>query len=160
MAIAFGVAVAFLVMQEASGAEAYLKSVGPPPLRFEFISTNNTLFLSELALPKPKAVKPLPMPVALTNSAPSQTSLSGGEPGLDMLGSGNDGLMPGNTGASPNSASDMLSVSPQMINEYFKPSREGNQDSGPLQHGDTIYVPAELGFVPPMSGSRAIYQSK
>jgi hypothetical protein len=163
MDIALGVAVVFIAAQEASGAEAYLKSVGPPPLRFEFISTNNALFLSELALPKPKFVTPPPMPLAPTNSARSQTYLSTGG-GLDMLGEGNGGLMSGaaagNAGASPNSASDMLSVTPQMINEYFKPNREDNEEAGPLRHGDTIFVPAELGFVPPTPESRAIYQSK
>jgi hypothetical protein len=81
-----------------------------------------------------------------------------------MPGAGNGGLMSGaaagNAGASPNSASDMLSITPQMINEYFKPNREDNEEAGPLRHGDTIFVPAELGFVPPTPESRAIYQSK
>lgn len=65
--------------------------------------------------------------------------------------------------AIPNPASDVLSVTPQMINEYFKPNRrdDGSGGPNPFQSGDTIFVPAELGFVPPMPAqSRAIYTSK
>jgi hypothetical protein len=150
-----------LAMQSVSGAESYLKSVGPPPLRFEYVDNNNTLFLSELALPrlKPVAQPPMPPPQPAanpeTNSATSGTAV-GAENGVPIL--------PGPAKNAPypdSSASDMLSITPQMISEYFKPKQpESAPEPSPFQRGQSIFVPAELGFVPPTSGSRAIYHSK
>jgi hypothetical protein len=53
-------------------------------------------------------------------------------------------------GVSSNSASNMLSVNPQMINDYFKanPTQPAPAPSQ-YQPGDSIMVPQELGFVPP-----------
>jgi hypothetical protein len=162
--IIFVVAIGILAVQKASGSVAYLEKVGPPPLRFELVAANNTLFMAELALPKPKTIVPPPMPTAPTNSASSETEIAAGGGVMGMYGAGNGGQFFGgaakNAGGQRHSASDMLSVMPQMINEYFKPSREGVPDSDSFQQGQSIFVPAELGFVPPTTGSRAIYQSK
>jgi hypothetical protein len=151
-------AMLFLAMQGVSGAEAYLKSVGPPPLRFQFVDNSNSLFLQELALPKPRPVEQPPMPKPQAEAAPEThiaTSGPVGSLGPFSPGPGNNTLSPGG------SASDMLSISPQMISDYFKPYRaEGATEPSPDQRGQILFVPAELGFVPPMAGSRATYNSK
>lgn len=149
----------FLAMQSVSGSEAYLKSVGPPPLRFQYVDNNNSLFLQELALPKPRPVEQPPMPKPQDAAAPeTHIATSGpvmGSMGPFLPGQGNNNLNP------DGSASDMLSITPQMISEYFKPYRaEGAPEPVPSQRGQTFSVPAELGFVPPMPGNRATYNSK
>jgi hypothetical protein len=148
----------FLAMQSVSGEEAYLKSVGPPPLRFQYVDNSNSLFLQELALPTPRPVEQPPMPKPQAEAAPEThiaTSGPVGPLGPFFPGPGNNALSPGG------SASDMLSITPQMISDYFKPYRaEGADDPGANQRGQTLFVPAELGFVPPMAGSRATYNSK
>jgi hypothetical protein len=153
-----GMAMVLLAMQSMSGEEAYLRSVGPPPLRFQFVDTSNSLFLSELALPKPKPVEQPPMPSPQAEATP-ETHIAGGIPVFGPLGT--VGGIPILTGAEKNafipggSASDMLNITPQMISEYFKPYRaEGAPEPSPDQRGQTFSVPAELGFVPPTPGSR------
>jgi hypothetical protein len=156
------IVIVLLAVQAVSGAEAYLASIGPPPLRFEYVDDNNALFLKELELPKPAPVSEPAMPAPQAEANP-ETTIAASQPvagspadmsGVPFLpGAGKNGHHP------DSSASDMLSISPQMISDYFKPySAEGDSESGPFQHGDQIFVPAELGFVPP--GSRAIYNSK
>jgi hypothetical protein len=57
----------------------------------------------------------------------------------------------------------LLSIMPRMMTDYLKPIRNGGagDDSSEYQPGDTIFVPTELGFVPPMPAhSRAIYRSR
>jgi hypothetical protein len=148
-------AMVLLAIQSLSGAESYLKSVGPPPLRFEYVDNNNTLFLSELTLPRLKPVAQPPMPPPQPKASLETNSMAGGT----VAGAGN-GVpilpVPAENALSPNSsASDMLSITPQMISEYFKPYRaEGAPEPSPDQRGQTFSVPAELGFVPPTPGSR------
>jgi hypothetical protein len=65
-------------------------------------------------------------------------------------------------GVSSNSASNMLSVTPQMINDYFK-SNPTEPAPAPSQYqpGQAIMVPQELGFVPPtIPQSQSSYTSK
>jgi hypothetical protein len=152
-------AMLFLAIQSVSGEEAYLKTVGPPPLRFQFVDTSNSLFLQELALPKPRPVEQPPMPKPQAEAAP-ETHIATSGPVLGSMGPFSPG--PGNNALSPGgSASDMLSISPQMISDYFKPYRaEGATEPSLDQRGQILFVPAELGFVPPMAGSRATYNSK
>ena len=154
-------AIVSLATLSASGGEAYLASIGPPPLRFEYVDNNNALFLSELALPQPKPVVQPPMPPPQPEAKAETNSVTGGiAPGAEN----GVPIFPGPAKNAPgflSPASDMLSITPQMINEYFKPSRaEGDAEPGPYQHGQSIFVPAELGFVPPTPESRAIYNSK
>ena len=157
-------AMVFLAMQSASGSEAYLISIGPPPLRFEYVDNNNAVFLAELALPNPKAVVQPPMPAPQAGAQSNANNVAGGivaSPSTTLNGVPLLPPMGNNLPAPGSSASDMLSINPQMISDYFKPYRaEGAPEPGPFQHGESIFVPAELGFVPPASGSRAIYNSK
>jgi hypothetical protein len=155
------VAMVFLARQSALGNEMYLAKIGPPPFRYAYVDNNNALFMKELALPKPTPVAQPPMPLpqpkaeAETNNVSSGT-VPGALSGVPLL-----PVSAQNAAGPVSSASDMLSINPQMISEYFKPYREDGA-AGPdsFQHGDAIFVPAELSFVPPTSGSRAIYNSK
>lgn len=162
--IILGMAMVLLAMQSASGSEAYLRSVGPPPLRFAYVDDNNTVFLSELALSKPQAAAQPPMPAPQAGAQSDTDNVAGGTVASPATTLNGVPLLPPsgkNLPASGRSASDMLSINSQMISDYFKPYRaEGGSEPGPFQHGETIFVPAELGFVPTTSGSRAIYNSK
>lgn len=147
-----------------SSPETYLEVVGPPALRFQVITPNNAVFLSELTLPKAKATTPPPMPTTPLASAGTETHIAGSSvnspPAIPMpfMGSRRNDF-----GHSPRSASDLLNITPQMINDYFKPNQSSGSDDGGsngFQRGQTIFVPAELGFVPPTSGGHAISNSK
>ena len=52
-------------------------------------------------------------------------------------------------GGSTNSASNMLSVNPQMITNYFTNPTQPAPAPSLYQPGQSIMVPQELGFVPP-----------
>lgn len=144
----------------------YLTVVGPPPLRFEPAASHDPEFIEELTLPQPKNPEtavailptnspavpaPVPVPIA-TNKVSTAASSTG------FL---SDGAKRAEGLESP--ASNLLSIMPQMMTEYLKPIRVGAApvDSNTYQPGETILVPAELGFVPPTPGeSRAIYESR
>ena len=140
----------------------YLRLVGPPPLRFEVIAPKSPLFIVELVLPKPHnanvADDDATNTPAVAKPAPSST-------GVDAAGF-SDGFLggPAKNAANPASAaSDMLNITPQMFTKYLKPdsSEDPNDGAGQFQPGQSILVPAELGFVPPLpGGNRAIYISK
>jgi hypothetical protein len=147
-----GIAAVIFAVQNVSANQPYLASVGPKPLRFEVVSTNNALFLAELTLPAPKALPQPPMPPPASKSAPEETNAVA-EPGPMELFPANPASTPGNP------ASNMLNMSPKMIDDYFKPTR-GDGSDGDFQRGQSIFVPSELRFVPPMPQSRAIYISK
>jgi hypothetical protein len=157
--IIWGTVLGILAAQMASGNEPYLSSVGPSPLRFEFTGISNPLFLAKLVLPKlgeTNATAIATPPTAGTNTAPT-TGLAGAAPGKNSAGNFLDTAKIAEDAANP--ASDLLSITPQMINQYFQPNRV--EGPGQFQPGDTIMVPAELGFVPPIpAGSRAIYISR
>jgi hypothetical protein len=66
-------------------------------------------------------------------------------------------------GASSKSASNMLSVTPQMITNYFtNPAEPAPAPPSQYQPGQSIMVPQELGFVPPptIPQSQSSYTSK
>jgi len=154
-AIALGIGL--LVTQKMSGDEAYLKSVGPPPLRFELVATNNTLFICELTLPKPKEAKEPGIPIAPAMPVVFEREIAGGTENRGQV----FGEAAKNSGILDNPASNLLSITPEMINKYFKPEeREAAPAPNLFQPGQVIFVPAELGFVPPTPQSRAIYNSK
>ncbi len=70
--------------------------------------------------------------------------------GTGMSGPSNPGVPMAPAGASGNSASNMLSVNPQMITNYFtNPTEPTPAAPSQYQPGQTIMVPQELGFVPP-----------
>lgn len=160
-------AVGALAVQTVTAAGPYMQAVGPAPLRFEMVRAPNPLILAELALPKPVVAETpaVPMP---TNT-PSATTNSGAvtyTAGVPITGNNSTGVFgtpAENAAGLANPASDLLNITPQMIDEYFKSNRRGapSDESGDYQHGQSILVPAELGFVPPLpSQSRASYQSR
>jgi hypothetical protein len=155
-------AMVLLAMPGVSRGEAYLRVFGPPPLRFAYVDNDNAVFLSELALPKSKPVEQPPMPAPQAAAKSDTNNVAGGtvaNPSTTLDGTPLLPLPGKNPPASDNPASNMLRLTPEMISDYFKPYRaEGGADPGSFQSGETIFVPAELGFVPP--GSRATYISK
>jgi hypothetical protein len=164
--IILAAALGLIVIKAHSSQAPYLRLVGPPPLRFEVITPKSPLFIKELALPKPDSEnttdEEMTNKAAADNSATNSaaSSAKGGPGGIfDQLLAGS-----AKNAANPtNAASDLLNVTPQMIDEYLKPGRGESPDAGAgqFQAGQSILVPAELGFVPPMPGeSRAIYISK
>lgn len=153
--IFLGIVAINFAVQKVSGNQPYLASVGPTPLRFELVSTNNALFLEELVLPRLKPKPEPPMPPPAPKAAPEETN------SVSTLGP--LALFQASLAPTPgNPASNLLNVTPQMIDQYFKPTRGDGSDSGDggFQRGQSIFVPAELRFVPPMPQSRAIYISK
>ena len=70
-----------------------------------------------------------------------------------------------NSDFSSPAASDLLTVTPQMINEYLKPDRNRSGNGANFdQPGAVVFVPAGIQFTPPVpkaSGeSRATYHSQ
>lgn len=158
-------AVGLFTTQGNPGCEPYLKVVGPAPLRFEVIAPNNPVFMAELALPKPgnpgAPVEVSPArPTAGGNGSGQEMSSADGNPAQNPFGI--FGGQAKNAANPANAASDMLNITPQMIGNYLKPYPSVPlAGPSPFQPGQSILVPAELGFVPPMpGGSRAIYMSK
>jgi hypothetical protein len=162
------VAIGILAMQKVLGSEPYLQLVGPPPLRFEAITTPDPLFMEELKLPQPATPTPPDAAPPLTTSTNAQSSSTQPTGPTDVSAGknplGNFGDAAKNAENFPNPASDLLSITPQMITEYLKPNRNdgASDESGRYQPGQVVLVPAELGFVPPMPGgeSRAIYRNQ
>lgn len=156
---AIGWAAVILAATNALAGEPYLKLVGPPPLRFQ-VFANNPVFLAELALPKPIVPKPTEVTI-LTNTPVTQTNItsSSAAESQTIVAGGT----PNNSGGMADPASNMLPITPQMINQYFKPDSMGtpSSESNPFQRGQRIMIPAELGFVPPTPGrGHAIYNGR
>ena len=146
------VGIMFVAPQMSGGAAyPYLRIVGPPPLRFEAVAVQSPMFLAELALPKPKIAPQPPMPASQQTNNAAETQTIASPPPL---------LVPRPLPLQ-NPASDLLSVTPEIINTYFKPNRRDSDidETNAYQPGQSIFVPAELGFMPPMS-DRAMYISK
>jgi hypothetical protein len=158
--ITLAMVIGLFATEAKSSNTPYLKLVGPPPLRFEVITPNSPLFIAELALPKPNNDN------AVEETATNNLAADGNEtkPAVGSTEANMDGILggPAKNAVNPaNAASDMLNITPQMITEYLKPDRSEAPEAGQFQPGQSILVPAELGFVPPMpGGSRAIYISK
>jgi hypothetical protein len=133
------------------GKSAYLKQIGPPPLRFSAaIATSFALppMLVERPAPtnSPEIAATAPNPVATNRVAPSSASIpstTAATPAPVTLDS------PSNSA----SASEMLVVSPQMLTEFFKPGLEGTDSAR------TLVLPAPVWFTPPLAtpSSQAIY---
>jgi hypothetical protein len=166
----------FFAAHEANGERAYLPVVGSPPLRFQAITTNHLVFnLESFAQPPKKAavsnvttqiIAPVenttnlvenssPIPVYLeTNRVPAKPE--------SVADTRNNSVPPYNFANSSSAASDLLTVTPQMITEYLKPAQtETNRTDQP---GAVVFVPAELQFTPPTPNasaeSRAIYKTQ
>jgi hypothetical protein len=155
-----GLVMAFLALQKVQGGGLYLAIVGSPPVRYESPAMNDPVFIEELSLPKPKDTKTsvtiLPPDSKANSSVQSTTNdvVAAASPSGSM----SDAAKSAEGLAAP--ASNLLSIMPRMMTEYLKPIQTAD-DSSPYQAGDTIFVPVELGFVPPIPGqNRAIYQSR
>jgi hypothetical protein len=155
-AIVLAMLIILFTAGKAAARQPYLKVVGPPPLRFAVVVAESPQFLQELTLPAFKKDTVTNMP-AMQPPAPAVINIAGGIsalfPGYRLPlwgGPANSAGVPGN------SASDMLSVNSQMIKEYFKqnPKDSDSNDQTQFQPRQTIYVPAELGFVPPSSSNK------
>ena len=162
--------IGILAAQSAQGRQPYLPLVGPPPLRFEVPLTNTPVILAELTLPVPEsetdtnqdktktAANKNELPLAPAPVLPAATLAAANMYKKDTVVDTAEGAPP-----TPNPASNMLNVMPQMYNQYFMPTPGGGAVVGPngYQTGDTVLVPAELGFVPPLPPqSRAVYKSQ
>lgn len=162
--------IGLLAARSAQGRQAYLPLVGPPPLRFEIPTTNTPAILAELTLPVPESETetnqdttktaanknelPFAPPPVLPAATLAAASMYHKETVVDTA----QGAPP-----PPNPASNMLNIAPQMFNQYFMPTPGGGAVVEPngYQPGDTVLVPAELGFVPPLPPeSRAVYKSQ
>jgi hypothetical protein len=166
----------FFAVREANGERAYLPVVGSPPLRFQAITTNYLVFNLESFTQPPKpaavsnAVAQIVAPVAnatnlIENSSPIPVSLETNRVAArpeTVTDTKNDSVLPFNFANPSSSASDLLTVTPQMITEYLKPAQtETNRADQP---GAVVFVPAELQFTPPTPNasaeSRAIYKTQ
>lgn len=174
--ICAGFAGLFLI-HEARGGYAYLRVVGPPALRFQAVTTNCYVFdpkafnfeaklvatasnvVDQLTTPatnETTAVEPA-MPVPVKN--PQPVVITTGNPVNPV----NDPAGNYNFAFPASTASDLLTVTPQMIAEYLKPQAAAgtNQFDRP---GTAVFVPVQMPFLPPAAQgtaeSRATYQSK
>lgn len=153
---------AVLALQKGRGAELYLAIVGPPSLRFEPAVANDPEFMQELQLPKPKDTS-FSVKIISTNAPAAGAA---GTSSNDLMKAESAPAVLGQTAksaevpASP--ASNLLPRVPQMMMDYLKPNQSADTgNESPYQAGETIFVPAELDFLPPMPGqSRAIYRSR
>jgi hypothetical protein len=155
-------ATSIFAFHEARGERAYLPSVGSPPLRFQAFTTNHLVFnLESFVTP----VKPAETSNAVTQIAANSTNnvaVSSQIPvALANANQTNQVPVEPETGAgeknnsetpvfSPNvssSASDLLTVTPQMITEYLKPAQTQTDQAN--QTNPVVFVPAELQFAPP-----------
>ncbi len=156
-------AVMFLLLaaQESRGFSAYLKQIGPSPLRFATATAAPTSFVLPPALVEPQkptnttenAVSPsiseptnalptIPAPAIATNAAPAVSSTE-----------------PAQKPTPTPSASELLPVSPQMLTEYFKPTTENT--NAPSSVVVPVITPLPVGFTPPLvkPPSRATYNN-
>ena len=147
----------------AHGGGAYLPTTGPTPLRFEMAMART------FALPPAKSAehlaqtedqKPVIGPAqTLTNTVPEPLTVSSAEPNMSAAPqtfSLGESMAPVPTAAySP--AGDMPLITPQRVAEYFKPA-PGSTNAA----GVSVFVPAQIGFTPPMekspASSRATYK--
>lgn len=150
---------AFFALQKVQGREFYLALLGPPPLRFEAMATNDAVFMRELALPSPKDTR-FKVNILSTNSPDMKERHPDSEASDKPVKPGDLKDAAKNAKGRLDPANNLLSTMPQMINQDLKPDRPV-EDAGAYQPGDVIFVPAELNFVPPMPGqSRAIYRTR
>jgi hypothetical protein len=175
------VVAAFSFAHEAAARFAYLPLVGVPPMRIEVVTTNefNYLAFSEalsaastnlttapiITTDNSSATSPsIPKTIANNNPADNpaaanvliSTSSETGDDGEK------DGRQPVNFAFPSSTASDLLTVTPQMITQYLKP--EANETNQLDRPGVVVFVPADMPFMPPtqktVPESRAIYQSR
>ena len=170
------IAALFFGMLPASAIVAYLPIVGPPPLRFELFTTNIFSYSQfKLDLANRSQIKPAPQ--ASTNnpstvsqaiiSQPPSPAIATSAPGTsgnseeNVAGGENRPTPRENFNFPPSTASDLLTVTPQMIAQYLKPDPAATNALD--RPGAVVFVPADLPFTPPTpkgnSESQANYHS-
>jgi hypothetical protein len=163
-------AAALCVAAPAKSINAYLPIVGVPPLRFWVVTTNEfnySRFEAELA----KVISKSPLAsqtdtnamigamagtndVTLLALSPAPMAQTTGNQTFSRLGSQQSGsgmekesgqresfAFPGTT------ASDLLTVTPQMIAQYLKP--DPNATNSLDRPGAVVFIPADMPFTPP-----------
>lgn len=178
--VILAIAVGISAVHDAGGARAYLSAVGSPPLRFQSESTNHLVIdlktfmtmLAEKQAESSNALVQIAPPVAIAPNTPAMVSnpasisSANTNPAPVMPESvtedKNNSESPVIPPISPSSASDMLTVTPQMITEYLKPAQ--NQANQKDQKGAEVFVPAGTQFAPPApkapGESQATYKSQ
>jgi hypothetical protein len=169
------VVAAFSFAREAPAKFAYLPVVGVPPLRIEVVTTNEFNYLAFNEAFSATRTNPATAPNTDNSSATSpsipRTTANNNPAAANVLISTSpetgddgekDGRQPVNFAFPSSTASDLLTVTPQMITQYLKPEANGtNQLDRP---GVVVFVPADMPFMPPtqktVPESRAIYQSR
>lgn len=185
------VIVLFSFAHPAQATYAYLPIVGAPALRIEVVSTNSFNYLAfsrVLSALEAKTAEAVSNAANLATAAAANTNNANKSGAISsttaaaaiptpssfmvnnqvpihleaVSGGGNNSQQPYNFAFPPSTASDLLTVTPQMITQYLKPdANETNQLDRP---GVVVFVPADMPFTPPTQKaapeSRAIYQSR
>jgi hypothetical protein len=154
--------VEFFCVHALAASRAYLPTVGVPPLHFQVMTTNDFVFDPKLFPPQPKPSETVSNAVnTLAASTNSSNSIAVSQPDASSLTNVNPVLAGAETATderkdavprfkfdfSSAAASDLLTVTPQMMMQYLKPdSTETNQLDRP---GAVVFVPAEMQFAPP-----------
>ena len=162
---------------------AYLPAVGVPPLRFESVTTNvfeYSQFILELAnksrtIPDVQASTNLTatsgsgtnQPAAVAHPVAPRPTATVNEPGPqgnteeNLAGAESRPVTLEKFNFPPSTASDLLTVTPQMITQYLRPGPPGTNELD--RPGVVVFVPADLPFTPPPPGNssenRANYHS-
>lgn len=175
-----GFAAFFCLLTPAKGAVAYLSKIGPPPLRFWVVTTNDFNY-SRFKLESARAASnPTPASGTDTNQiaasaaesrnqtvAPTSWFSTGNtelrelnQPGTgegNMAGEEKPYIPRENFNFPSPAASDLLTVTPQMIAQYLKPdSHATNSFDHP---GTAVFVPADTSFMPPTVNIRSESQA-
>jgi hypothetical protein len=173
------IAALFFGVLPASAIVSYLPIVGPPPLRFELFTTNIFSYSQfKLDLANRSPMKPAPQASTNSPSTASHAITSPPPPAAgaatvasaavaagnseENVAGGENRLTPReNFNFPPSTASDLLTVTPQMIAQYLKPDPIGTNALD--RPGAVVFVPADLPFTPPTpkgnSESQANYHS-
>ncbi len=145
----------FCQAQETGAGSAYLKEIGPSPLRFSFVAA----IPASLILPDSLIERQAPTnktEISATTITSADTNAIVGPPAPASIPTAQSIPEPQTSSVPAPSASDLLPVSPQMLTEFFKPV--GNRTNSP----GTVIVPVPVGFTPPSvqpAPSRATYTS-
>lgn len=168
-------------VREVSAARAYLRVVGPPPLRFQAMTTNDFVYDPKLFSLEPKLAETVSNAVnqiaATATNADNSVAISPSVTNVNPVAvspeiaadEGKNSAPHFNFNFATASASDLLTVTPQMITQYLKP--EANATNSLDRPGAVVFVPAEMQFSPPTkitavsrgiegNESRATYQSQ
>jgi hypothetical protein len=174
-------ALALCLTASAKSINAYLPIVGVPPLRFWVVTTNEfnySRFEAELAKVTSKpplasqtdtnamigamagtndvtllAQSPAPMAQTMGNQAFSRLDSQQSVPEMEKdPGQKESFAFPGTT------ASDLLTVTPQMIAQYLKP--DPNATNSLDRPGAVVFIPADMPFTPPIPKGTPESQAK